>query len=542
MDTLSLPVFCTDAADRIIGGNAAFASLFPSSVAPELSLRQVMGQFEELFGFLPFQPEDLQLLPCGGEEPVFFCEKMPKAVHKIWVMTKESEGFYLKILENLHDAVHVCDKNGIVLYVNRAFEKYHGVKREQLLGHYSVNFMGNGGCSESPLPQVIQTKRPVTMDQLTYAKRKITITATPILDSHNEIDLIVEDIRDITEIEFLRETISELSSQNAQYKSSVGRLEPQGDIHIISQSKSMERILNTLRRVSPVDSTVLLLGESGTGKTHIAKYIHANSKRKDAPFVTINCSTIPESLFESELFGYLPGTFTGASKGGKIGLVELANGGTLFLDEIGELPPHIQAKMLQLIQEQTFLPVGGTKEKRVDVRIISATNKDLAKLVSEGSFREDLYYRLRVVEIHLPPLRERREDIFLLLHYYLNLYDKKYNFSHSFDSQTLEILTQYHWPGNIRELSNIIESLVVVVADPVILPEHLPPYMYSKNAYQYNISIDGISSLDEELEKLERAIITKAYQKQGTSYKVAKALGISQSQAVRKIRKYCQDQ
>ena len=455
-------------------------------------------------------------------------------------MDKHSEGFYEKVLENLHDCVFVCDTDGTTLYANKALEKFYGIKREEIIGKVGINFYGTNQCSESPVPLVLQTKGTVTMDQTTGVNRTVTITAVPVFGDQNEIEMIVENSRDITEIEHLRGKLKKLTEQAEQIKSAVAHLDYRDENQlIIAQSASMKKIMNGLKRISSVDSSVLLLGESGTGKSNIAKYIHSISHRKDGPFITINCSTIPESLFESELFGYHPGAFTGANKSGKIGLVELAHGGTLFLDEVGELPIQIQVKLLRMIQDHRFIPVGETKEREVDIRIIAATNQDLAALVAEKSFREDLYYRLKVVEIDLPPLRERVEDLSILIYYFLNQYDKKYKFSHSIDPQALELLTKYHWPGNVRELSNVIENLVVVVEEEVIAPHHLPPYMYSKNEYQYNISVDDISDLGEELEKLEKAIIQEAYKKHGTSYKVAAALGISQSQAIRKIRRYC---
>lgn len=360
--------------------------------------------------------------------------------------------------------------------------------------------MKNNQCSASPIPVVINERRAVTMEQTTYINRTVVITAVPVFDKNNKIEMIVENSRDITEIQTLKNSLKEMSILAEQYKTAVVHLEhKERQVDLVANSKAMKKIMSTLKRVSIVDSTILLLGESGTGKTNIAKYIHSISPRKDDPFITINCSTIPESLFESELFGYLPGTFTGANKTGKIGLAEIADGGTLFLDEIGELPLSVQTKLLQLIQEQTFIPIGGTKEKKINIRIITATNQDLKKLVGEKRFREDLYYRLKVVEFFLPPLRERPEDLISLIFYFLNYYDKKYNFSHSFSDESLVILKKYKWPGNIRELSNIIENLVVVVEDAGILPMHLPFYMYSKNEYQYNFALSEISNLNEEI-------------------------------------------
>jgi len=274
----------------------------------------------------------------------------------------------------------------------------------------------------------------------------------------------------------------------------------------------------------------------------MAKHIHKMSKRKDGPFIVINCAAIPDDLLETELFGYAPGTFTGADKNGKIGLIELANGGTLFLDEIGEIPIKLQAKLLHVLQEFKFSPVGGRESKKVDCRIIAATNQNLDKAVKEGNFREDLYYRLKVIEMEIPSLRERPEDILPLIYFFLNRFDKKYSSTHQFSQEALDMLIQYPWPGNIRELEHLIERLVITVQENIINPQDLPDAFHKNLDDQFDIPFTTLAPLDLALEHVEKKLISKAYKQLGSSYKVAKKLNISQSKASRLIRKYCSEE
>jgi transcriptional regulator with PAS, ATPase and Fis domain len=283
---------------------------------------------------------------------------------------------------------------------------------------------------------------------------------------------------------------------------------------------------------------VLILGESGTGKGVIAKHIHKLSSRKNGPFITINCAAIPDQLLESELFGYAPGTFTGADKKGKMGLIELAAGGSLFLDEIAEIPLSLQAKILHVIQEFKFSLVGGRESKKVDCRIIAATNSDLNEAVKVGKFRADLYYRLNVIELEMPPLRKRPGDILPLIYFFVNKYEKKYKTTHQFDQDCLDVLLQYQWPGNIRELEHLVERLVVTTPDGIIKLTDLPK-SFRKDLQGVNTELSiGNISLSGALEAVERDLVIDAYKQYKTTYKVAEVLQISQSKAWRLISKY----
>jgi len=280
------------------------------------------------------------------------------------------------------------------------------------------------------------------------------------------------------------------------------------------------------------------LGESGVGKGVLAKYLHENSKRKDQPFVHINCGAIPANLLESELFGYEAGAFTGAEKRGKIGLIESADKGTLFLDEIAEIPLSLQVKILEVIQEKKFMKVGGKRPIEVDVRIIAATHRDLKQMVKEGKFREDLFYRIHVIPIYLPALRYRQEDCKKLIEHFLQYYNSKFGRNVQLEEEALQILLAYHWPGNVREIENLMERLVVTVEQNRIRVQDLPDYL-QENPGSGEVLAKKIMPLKEAVEQVEKQILTLAWKQYKTSRKIGRALGINQATVLRKMNK-CQ--
>lgn len=305
---------------------------------------------------------------------------------------------------------------------------------------------------------------------------------------------------------------------------------------VIESNIQMKRITDLIKRIAPFDATVLLTGESGVGKNRFADMIHSLSERKDAPFVTINCGAIPENLLESELFGYEKGAFTGANQSGKIGLIETANHGTLFLDEIGDLPLPLQVKLLKVIQEKKITRVGGLQEKDIDFRLIAATNKDISGLVETGAFRKDLFYRLNVISIAIPPLRKRKEDISHFVHHFTEKYNEKYRTSHVFSDRAMGFMETYPWPGNVRELENIVERIILTADEDIITENMLPPNIYSETAMnKYKV---GSKTLKEILQNVEEQILLETYEKYGTTTKVAEILGISQSSVSIKLNKY----
>ena len=305
---------------------------------------------------------------------------------------------------------------------------------------------------------------------------------------------------------------------------------------IIGESMAMRGLLGLIKKVAPTDSTVLILGESGTGKELVASSIHDNSERRDETFIKLNCAAIPEELLESELFGHEKGAFTGATKF-KPGKFDMANGGTLFLDEIGDMPYNLQAKVLRILQEQEFYRVGGSRTIKVDVRIIASTNKNLEKMVQEGTFREDLFYRLNVFTLHLPPLRERKEDIPLLVDYFLQNAPKKVEVS----SVALQMLVAFSWPGNIRELQNTIESASVIAENGYIEPAQLPGKITGAftNSDHTDFKIPVNIPLDERLQEIEKSMIIEALRRTGgVQVRATELLGINQRSLWHRIKKH----
>lgn len=458
---------------------------------------------------------------------------------KVYVISENATNNFLKmILEESYDEIFVVDKNGTCVFCNKAFEKHYGITKEKILGKHFSYVIDKGCTDKILLNTVYQTKKPITYEQETITNKTILNTSKPILDENNEILYIVENCRDITENTLLKARLSKIKQELDHNKKELMRLKKtDAKPNVIFKSKEMVSIYNTLDNLATKDVNILLLGDSGTGKTSLAKRIHDQSDRCEKNFITINCSTIPENLIESELFGYKKGAFTGASKAGKEGLVKQADGGTLFLDEIGELPYNVQSKLLELVQEKTYLPIGEVKPRYVDTRIIAATNRDLIKLVDENKFREDLYYRLAVASVTIPPLEERPDDIPLLIDYFINYFNKKYRSNKLLSKKSLQILNSYSWPGNIRQLEHLIEFLVINTQGDIIAVDDLPTNILKepKNIRNSTQSI----SYKEQMELFESRIVREAYKIYNSSYKLAKALDVSQSTAHRLIKKYC---
>lgn len=311
--------------------------------------------------------------------------------------------------------------------------------------------------------------------------------------------------------------------------------------NLIGESDGLKKVCSLIERVAESDSTILILGESGTGKELVARTIHYNSLRRNKPLIPINCGAIPETLLESELFGHEKGAFTGASST-RIGRFELADGGTIFLDEIGEMSPTLQVKLLRVLQQREFERVGGTKTIKVDVRIIAATNIDLEKAIQVGKFREDLYYRLNVIPIVIPPLRERTEDIPILMEYFLNHFNRSKKKSiQGFSPEAMNLLLSYQWPGNIRELENLIERLVILRGEGVITPEDMPDKIMVSRAGDgiryYALPESGIN-LRDAVEEFENNLIVQALQKaQGVKNRAAQLLSLNRTTLVEKLKK-----
>ncbi len=438
----------------------------------------------------------------------------------------------LNILDYSSDEIFVLDGEMRILYVNKVCERHYGLKPSDVIGKYNVELFEKGYWKPSIVPEVYRRKEPCYMKQQTYIGAELMTTAIPILNNKNEIELVVITATEVQKIKMMNLREDQLESKTTQH-------DDEEEISIVTNSEKIKRLLEFCKKVAPTDSNILILGESGTGKGAFSQYIHKVSNRKNGPFLAINCAAIPEELLESELFGYSKGAFTGANKLGKQGLIEAADGGTIFLDEVGEMPLSVQAKLLQLIQEKQFIPVGSSEMKKVDVRIIAATNQNLSSMIKNKSFREDLFYRLNVIDIHLPPLRERREDIIPLTYNFLNKFNQKYNENKVISEECLNVLTHYSWPGNVRQLENLIERLVII-SNSIIHVSDLPD-MITENVDQDSYPSRS-ATLEKALDETKRIMVRRSYQTHKSSRKVASDLGISQTKAARLIKQYCGEQ
>ncbi len=445
------------------------------------------------------------------------------------------------IIDSSYDGLWICDREGKVVRINKAAERIDNIRAHEVVGKNVRELVNRGLFDKSVTLEVIKRKTSVTMIQQVKGEKKVLVTGSPVFNEKDEVVSVVVNVRDITELDRLRSQLQETQALAKGYISKLSELEMKGaDLsNMVFRSEAMQRIIAMAIRVAKVDSTVLLLGESGVGKGVIAKLIHKNSERSYGPFIRVDCAGIPDSLIESELFGYERGAFTGARTEGKPGFLELAEKGTLFLDEIGELPLSSQSKLLRFVEDREIIRVGGVEPRQIDVRIIAATNKNIEELVSSKRFRKDLYYRLNVVPISISPLRERRDDILPLILHFLEKFNRAYQKRKVLSPDVLEILCQYDFSGNIRELSNIIERLIVVAEKDRIEEKDLLGIIEalaapSKTSFPFSDN----ASLKEALEKCEALILEKALKEHHSQSEVAKALKVNQATVSRKIRKY----
>jgi PAS domain S-box-containing protein len=433
-------------------------------------------------------------------------------------------------LDNAADNFHVTDGKGNILRVNRAFEMHCKVSREFVEGKTVLDMERLGIYRPSMSSIAIKEKRQITYLQYVSGGEVIT-TATPILDEEGNVSYVVCNARYINDLQLLNKYYRDKSEREYTAKETTE--------NIIGESSIMKSLKDLANQIAKADSSIVITGETGSGKSMLAKYIHQNSHRNKGRFIEINCAAIPESLIESELFGYSTGAFTGAKQGGKQGLIELANNGTLFLDEIGDMPQTVQAKLLNVLQKRVITRVGAEAEIPVNIRLISATNCDLKKMITEGKFRRELYYRINVIPLYMPPIRDRSEDIPLLIEHFRRKFCYDYKTNVMISNDALDRMKNYIWPGNIRELENLIERLVVTDRKGIIELEDLPvSLLVMTGSPEENITVNRIIPLKEAIEEVEKQLIISAFQTFKSSYKVADMLKISQSSAMRRIHKY----
>ena len=447
----------------------------------------------------------------------------------------------IKLLESSYDGIWITDHVGKILFANSANAKLLGVPRSELENKTTQELQDEGVFQTSAILEALQTRQQVSK-VCNNPRTCLTVlaTATPVFNEAGDIQYIFNNVRDITALNEMRESLQDkveiIRQQNSQLETMKLRL---GVGTIIANSKAFTQVVELARRAATFDgATVLILGESGTGKEVISELIVNTSPRKDKPYLQINCGAIPENLIESELFGYEKGAFTGADAKGRKGLFEAANGGTVFLDEIGDLPLHMQVKLLRVLQQKRIVRVGGTETVNLDVRIIAATNKDLKQMVKEGRFREDLYYRLNVVPIEIPPLRDRKEDILPLVNHFLTVANRKYHTNKSIYSDTIDVLESYSWPGNVRELENLMENLVITTPGDIIRRENLSERLQFSTEDRGFAEDTEVITLKETVERAEYMAIQKAIRQCGSIRKAAVALGVDPSTIVRKQQNY----
>lgn len=439
-------------------------------------------------------------------------------------------------LESSHDGIMVSDGMGNVIRLNAALEKLIGVKRRDILGRNVADLVQEGVYESSAILQVIETGKTATV-VIDHNGRQLLITGSPVYNANSAMTAVVANIRDMSELNDLRQKLEQQQMIAEKYSKELAHIARQqsAQTSFVACSREMKTILATIHSISEVDSTVLISGESGTGKEMVVNEIYASSMRSYRPIIKVNCGAIPPALFESELFGYEDGAFTEARRKGKPGFFELAHMGTLFLDEVGELPLEMQVKLLRVLQEGEIIRIGGSKPISVDVRIIAATNRDLWEMTEEGTFRQDLYYRLNVINIEVPPLRQRRDDIIPLVMHMLERFNQKYGKHKEIPIELGKVLRELPWRGNVRELENLIENLVVLCPEDVLTPEHLPVrYQRGQNPAS-QVEIRGILPMKDMVRRAERQLIANAQAQYSSMQEVAKALGVDVSTISRKL-------
>lgn len=447
------------------------------------------------------------------------------------------------ILETLlcaeEDAITIINKDAEVIYWNEGAVNTYNIEKKEIINKKITNFFKD---KDLMVLKVLKTMERVKNTYHRPRKDKhVVINALPIFNGRNELIGALSVERDITQIVKLNENLFTTSAELNELRQKIYVNTSENPFSkLVGKSEALQQTIQIANKAAKTDATTLILGESGTGKEICARAIHESSPRKNGPFIPVNCGAIPSALFESELFGYEGGAFTGAEKKGKAGKIEMADGGTLFLDEVGELPLEMQVKLLRVLQENVIYRIGDSKGKKVNVRFIAATNQNLEKLVNEKTFRADLYYRLNVIQITMPPLRNRKEDIPELLEFFTKQFAKKYEVPvPNIEPDAVSVLLDYSWPGNVRELRNLSERIVILSEKQTINKQDLLPFFQGMGGESGPLPQNGSQSLFEEREEIEKQLIEEALaQTNGNKSAAAKKLGISRVTLYNKMKKY----
>lgn len=447
------------------------------------------------------------------------------------------------IFELSSDGILICDSEGQVIKINEASKKLNGWLASEIVGRNVRDLVRDQLIDKSVSLRVLKTRQKVNMMQYIHTTGKhLLVTGTPLFGKDGAVKLVVVNERDMTQLNAIKKQLEETQQVSEKYKDNLAELavleSRQGKI--IAESQLMVQVIQYAMKLARLDaSDILLTGESGVGKGMLAKFIHDHGQRRGKPFIQVNCAALPEGLLEAELFGYEKGAFTGAQASGKAGLFELAHNGTLFLDEVGDCPLVIQAKLLKYLDDHEILRLGGVKPKLIDCTIIAATNRDLTAHIKQNKFRSDLFYRLNTFAVHIPPLRDRPEDVFELIMQFLDDFNLRYGFTKKISSNALHILQNYHYPGNVRELRNIIKQAVVMEESDVIdssILDDLDAVTHPSDRWPADRK--KAPNLTEQLEIYERQILEKALARAKSTRELAKNLGTSQTTVVRRLKKY----
>ena len=530
------------AEDEVAGGKLYYAG----TVLRAISSRQgFIGSLAQVKGDLSFQylSEDQSILEIEELESDFLVVISDRRF-PLYVIDHAAEkkklALYEEIIMNFQEEIFLTDKEGKILLVNPRGAEIMGLKPEDMEGKMIGELVEEGYISSSGALAVLKNKKKI--DILQYLKKSEKwhlCTGIPVFDSKGEILYTMCTSKDMTELVEIKKVLESKEDELKRKDSELHNMQDElfSQVNFISKSEPMREIKETIKKIAPLDLTVMIQGETGVGKEVVARAIHALSPRRKAPFIKISCASFPETLISSELFGYEGGAFTGADTKGRKGKIELSEGGTLFLDEIGEISHDLQVKLLEFLQDMELYRIGGTEKIKVNTRVIAATNRNLQDEVAQGRFRKDLYYRLNLIPITIPPLKERKEDISALISYYLDLYNRKHNKNVTLDARVIREFTGYDWPGNVRELEHVLERAVVIHGDGLGTRESFAELLTGTSPKREGVYCAEIIPYKQAKRELERELVERAYNLHGSTYKAAEVLGIAQSTVVRILKR-----